>query len=306
MSLVLRHLRHQGPVVGALVKIVGRASFGGRGRAKAGAGDAYAPGPSIEVTLPPRDPAMVADYLRHLNASPGAYDGALPPHLFPQWGFPLMSQTLRPLPYDFRRVLNAGCRMEVHQPLPADQPLRLSARLVEVDDDGRRALITQELVTGTAEVPRAVVSRITALVPLPRAKGEKKKDKKRDQKKEPRVVPASARELERWQLSRWNGLAFAALTGDINPLHWLRPYARLSGFKNPILHGFDGMSRAIESMNRCLWDGDPTRLEHVEVRFVRPLVLPADVGVYVEEDGRLFVGEAPGAPATMVGTFHAR
>ena len=83
------------------------------------------------------------------------------------------------------------------------------------------------------------------------------------------------------------------------------PAARAAGFKNVILHGFATLARAIEGMNRALFAGDPSRLATIDVRFTRPLVLPAKVGLYVRGD-EIFVGSAKGGPANLVGTFTTR
>ena len=58
-------------------------------------------------------------------------------------------------------------------------------------------------------------------------------------------------------------------------------------------------------MNRGLFAGDPSRLASIDVRFTRPLVLPARVGLYVRGD-EVYVGTAPGGPANLVGTFTTR
>jgi hypothetical protein len=65
------------------------------------------------------------------------------------------------------------------------------------------------------------------------------------------------------------------------------------------------MARAIEALNRGLLAGDVTALQEIDVRFTRPLVLPARVGVYVRGD-KVWVGDAPGGPAYLEGTFKLR
>ncbi len=106
------------------------------------------------------------DYLRFVGGDPGAYKGRVPAHLFPHWGIPLAAQTLRGLDYPLMRVMNGGCRLQMKAPLPQGQPLRVRARLESVDDDGRRAVLHQRVITGTASVPEAVVADIFAIVPL--------------------------------------------------------------------------------------------------------------------------------------------
>ena len=292
------HLFRQGPVVWSLLKAATRGAGG-----DSGPSDGDLVGRELTATLAPRNPGLVRDYVRAVGGDPAWYRETLPPHLFPQWGFPILARTLDPLTYDLRRILNAGCRMEVHRPLPAGEPLELKARLVDVDDNGRRALLTERLVTGTASAPDAVECHITALVPLRRkGDGEREKSKKKER---PRV-PTAAREIHRWRLSATSGRDFAFLTGDINPIHWVNAYAKMAGFKGRIAHGFSGMARLAESLNRQLWVGDVSRLASLDVRFVKPLPLPAEVGVYVDDECGCHVGEAPGGPAYFSGSYEER
>lgn len=293
----LKHLRHQGGVIAALGRTA--LQIARQKRSGASEGGAQAPGPWIEQTVAPRPAALVRDYVRHVGGDPKAYRDHLPPHLYPQWGFPLMSRTLEGVAYPMERVLNGGCSFEVNAPLPVDQPLRLRARLEEIDDDGRRAILFQKLITGTDAHPEALVATVQAIVPLKREKGVKKT---------PPRVPEQAREITRWSLKPQDGSDFAALTGDINPIHWLGPYARAMGFKSTILHGYSILAHALEGLNQHLWLGDVHRLSRVEVRFVKPLVLPARVGLYVvptEAGMEVFVGDAPGGPAYMRGSVEA-
>ncbi len=74
------------------------------------------------------------------------------------------------------------------------------------------------------------------------------------------------------------------------------------GFRNVILHGFGSMARAFESIASVRYAGDVTRLRMLEVRFTRPLVLPARPNLYLQ-DGEFFVGDAIGAPSYAVGEF---
>jgi acyl dehydratase len=90
------------------------------------------------------------------------------------------------------------------------------------------------------------------------------------------------------------------LTGDFNPVHWIRPYARAFGFRSTILHGFSTMARAWEGFVHGVLAGDGSRIRVFDVKFTRPLVLPAHVGLYRDGDA-IYVGDAPGAPAYLVG-----
>ncbi len=302
MAVPRRYILHQAPVIAALGQTVLSTIYR---KATGAAPSAQAfPGPELTKTIQPRPKDLVRHYIKHVGGSPSAYKGRLPAHLFPQWGFPLATQTLVGVDYPLQKVLNAGCRMEINAPLPDNEPLKVSARLESIDDNGRRALIHQRVVTGTASEPEALVGHMYVLVPLGGGKDKSKKGNGAPKKKkEPQRVPADARELGRWRLGASAGLEFAKLTGDFNPVHWVRPYARAFGFKNCILHGFSTMARAMEGLNQGLLSGVSDRINMLDVSFTSPLVLPAKVGLYLHDDNRIFVGDAPGGRAYLSGSF---
>ncbi len=295
MAVSIKHVLSQGSVLRTLSGVALSAL---RKNGSNGSNTAV-PGPWVEQIVAPLPEDLLRDYLRNVGADPSWYRGAVPPHLFPQWGFPLAAKGLATLPYPLAKALNAGCRMEVRGKLPANQPLLVKARLESVDDDGKRALITTKIVTGTKEDPEIVVSELRAFVPL--AKPEKKNGASHR-------VPADAREVGFLRIAGDAGLDFAKLTGDFNPIHWVPAYARGAGFRGVILHGFGTFARAVSALDRVLFAGDPTQLATIDVRFTKPLLLPAEVGVYVaaRERGRLWVGDAPGGGVYLEGTFTAR
>jgi len=291
MSVSLRHVLHQTPVIAAMARTVVSAALAQR---KGGGTVPATPGPWIETELPPRPDDLVRDYIRHVGGDPGAYRKTIPGHMFPQWAFALTGRTLIGLPYPMTRAMNGGCRLELHAPLPAGEPLEVTTRLESIDDNGKRAIITQRVVTGTRSTPNAVVADMRVFVPL--AGG--KEDKKNGEQKARPTVPATAKEIAFGRLGADAGLDFAKLTGDFNPIHWIPAAARASGFRSVILHGFGTLARAIEAVNRRVLAGDVSRLEWIDARFVRPLVLPATVGTYVDGDA-LYVGDAPAGGAYL-------
>ena len=302
-SSLARHIVHQGPVLAALA----RTAFGAVSSRGDSAPVAATPGAEIQATLPPRPASLVRDYVRHVGGDPDAYRRTLPPHLFQQWSFPLAAATLRGLPYPMVKVVNAGCRLEMRAPLPAGEPLLVSARLESVDDDGRRALLHTRVVTGTASAPEALVAHLFAYVPV--GGGAPATATKGTAAPRVRVrvrVPDDARELAFWRIDAGAGRDFAALTGDVNPLHWLPPYARALGFRGTILHGFSTLARAMEGLHRRLFSGDVSALAGIDVRFTRPLLLPGRAGLYVTAADDVYVGDAPGGGTFLEGRFTRR
>lgn len=301
---MLAHARHfptQLPVLGALGRV---ALVSARQQAldrvsRQPTPPASIPGPILTAEVPLRPRQLIRDYLRHVGGDPAAYRVSVPPHLFPQWTFPLQMRALEGIGYPAAQILNAGCRLTLNRAIPDDEPLRVSVQLTGIDDDGRRAVINQRVITGTRRAPEALVADWQGIVRLARGKSPKPKDNKNE-------VPADARPIDYWRLSGRIGLQFALLTGDFNPVHWIPVYARLMGFRGQIVHGFSSLARTMESVIRVLANGDPARLESFACRFTRPLVLPAEVVLYRDEAGGLFVGDAPASPAYLSGSYALR
>jgi acyl dehydratase len=257
------------------------------------------PGPTVSARIPARPADLVRDYVRHVGGDPAWYGGQVPAHLFPQWVFPSQVRGIEGLPYPIHRVLNGGTRLQMNAPLPLGEPYELNVQLLDIDDNGRRAVVHQRAITSTSTHAEAVVADMYLIFPLG---GGDKSVKRNDDR--PRV-PTLAKEIARWKLGTNIGLEFAKLTGDFNPIHWIPLAARANGFRNVINHGFSTMARAVEGLNRSLFCGDVSRLEAIDLKFTKPLVLPAKIGLYVEDD-RVFVGDAPGGPAYLVGTYVVR
>ena len=296
MAVPTRYILHQGPVIGAIARaaVVALKSASGAENKP----PATVPGPVVKASIPPRPADLVQDYIRHVGGDPAWYRGQVPAHLFPQWVFPLQAKGIEGLQYPIQRVLNGGSRIQMNAPLPLNQRYELSVQLMDIDDNGRRAVVHQRATMATSTHPEAVIADVYGIVPL----GGGDKSQKKPERPQ---VPVMVKELARWKLGTHVGLDFAKLTGDFNPIHWIPPAARASGFKNVINHGFSTMARAIEGLNRNVFSGDVSRLESIDVQFKRPLVLPAEVGLYVDDD-RVFVGDAPGGPAYLIGTYTVR
>lgn len=289
MSVSYKHLMSQGSVISGMGSLLVNAFQ------QTSSGDVIVPGPVLEEDVFPRPKKLVKDYIKAVGGDPSSYHGTLPHHMFPQWGFGVAARTLKPLPYPLAKVVNGGCSIEVRKPIPANERLKVTAQLMSVDDNGRRVLIDQKVVTQSESGEELMVAHLYPVIPL------KKKGGKKVSKPKP-SVPLHMREICFQKIRANAGLDFAKLTGDINPIHWIPAYARMSGFKNTILHGFCTMARAMEAIRRHRVPPGQF-ISKFEVEFRRPLVLPAKVGIYVDADGEICVGDALGGPAYMEGRY---
>ncbi len=91
---------------------------------------------------------------------------------------------------------------------------------------------------------------------------------------EPPVPTAS------WRLPADTGRRYAAVSGDVNPIHLWAPAARAFGFHGAIAHGMYTAARALAAVGAARGGSFTWSVE-----FAAPVVLPATVAVRVATDG---------------------
>lgn len=292
-----RYILEHGPMLRAL----GAAALGAL-RGPRTSAPPPTPGAWHETEVKAPSPALVRAFVAMTGGDPAAYRGVLPPHLFPQWTLAAAARAIADVPYPLARIVNAGCTLDVRAPIPAGEALVVRARLAAIDATESRVLLTTRIETGTRAAPDALVAELRTLVPRAAARPTGATPPARTPAEPPRVAD-DARELARVALGRDAGLDFAKLTGDFNPIHWSAAYARANGFRGCVLHGFGTFAFATSALVHGRFSGDHTRLRRLDARFTRPLRVPARVGTYVTDAGELFVGDAPGGTAYLVGRY---
>jgi acyl dehydratase len=294
MSRYWRHVKEQRAGLGALFGLVGTTLTRGIGQ-RWGKHDARPPvlGTSVrrKVSLP--HSALQRDFVRFCGGDPSRYAGLAPPHLFSQWVLPVALRFAERLPYAPLAVVNLGCDLKIHNPLPANARVHVQCTLTHLDVNAERAKIT----LGLATLFKNEVHLSCDLHLLARLSKVSNSSAKRDRERV--MVPQHARELARHRLRADAGLEFAQLTGDFNPIHWSTAYAQMVGFRNNILHGFGSMSLAFEALVGARLSGDWKAIRRVDARFLAPLTLPHNVGVFWD-NASLTVGDALGGPAYML------
>lgn len=301
---LLGHLREQGPVIGAMARAAARGLVASRRPAVTGR-----EGEAARALLGHRfhgvarlpSPTLVADFRRFVGDDGPSDPSTVPPHLFPQWTFPLSARVLARTGLPLQRILNAGCSLRVLSPAieRGSTPLDVSVELTEVDDDGARLRMTQTLTMGRGGRPAAIATLSTYL-PFPRPRDHQRETPR--EKRAPALVPSDAQIIDRWSLRGDAGRSFAALTGDVNPIHLSRAAARLAGFRGCILHGFATFARGFEALSRDLRAREEA-LGFLDLRFVKPLVLPSDIVIATSHEDSVAVGLGAGADAFAVGRF---
>ncbi|MCA9519345.1 MAG: hypothetical protein KC609_00160, partial [Myxococcales bacterium] len=244
-----RYLLEQTPVISAMV----RAVIGTMGKkTTTSAAGIDVPGREYRGRVPAPSAELCRDFVRYCGGDPSPYrNGRIPALLFSQWAFPLITEGLRHLPFDLQRVLNFACDLTIAGPLVADRgTLELTVQLVELEESDKGVRMATRVTTaGKAGAEPTLTAMMHALVPKKRKPGQRR------EKSASELVPFDARKIGERRFSATAGRDFAILTGDINPVHWLPPYARAAGFKRPILHGFAQMGWVAESLVRAVFAG---------------------------------------------------
>ncbi len=71
--------------------------------------------------------------------------------------------------------------------------------------------------------------------------------------------------------------AYADASGDQNPIHQNERFALSVGLPNVIAHGM--LTMALVGKYVTDWAGDPAAVEEFTARFIKPVIVPADIKV---------------------------
>lgn len=82
---------------------------------------------------------------------------------------------------------------------------------------------------------------------------------------------------EQWAIAADTGRRYAAVSGDLNPIHLHAITARLFGFPRAIAHGMWTKARCLAALDDCLPESFT-----VDVQFKSPVLLPAPIDFHVD------------------------
>ena len=224
-------------------------------------------------TIPSIVKARVIDidaaWLRDYRQSVGAVDdGCLPPAAPQVLAAPLHTAILG----DARFPLPAPGMVHVNNRIDELAAISATARLhvrasVEGHQQHERG-VTFNIVT-TVHVEGALVwtSTMTALV--------RTKTQATDKPKKTRETAASTATLSSSvvRVPADQGRRYARVSGDANPIHLTAITAKALGFPRAIAHGMWTLARTLSEVDDAL----PARPRRIDVRFVRPVLLPSSM-----------------------------
>ncbi len=185
--------------------------------------------------------------------------------------------------YGFDRILHGEQYTEVMRPIPTDAKLTHKARISDIWDKGKNALVVTEVDTYDDDGDLLARNRVTTLV---RGAGGWGGD--RGPTEETNVPPDRAPDKVVEQKTDPNQALLYRLTGDWNPLHADPGMAKAFGFERPILHGLCTYGFAARHVINEFCDGDPRYFKSIAVRFADSVV-PGETLVTEmwKEDGKI-------------------
>ena len=87
------------------------------------------------------------------------------------------------------------------------------------------------------------------------------------------------------RVSRGDLINYAGIAADRNPIHWHEKVANAAGFESVIAHGMLTMGYGATYLNG--WVGDPSAVKKYDVRFVSPVLVPAESSAEVVFSGKV-------------------
>lgn len=200
------------------------------------------------------------------------------PHTYPHvLGFPLQVALMadRSFPLPLPGLVHLENAITVHRLLTADDRLELTVHAEQLRDHPRGRLV--DLVTEVeVEGERVWEGRSTY---LRRGRGNPDAERGPQAPDLPQRPPAGVVRVPEGQ-----GRAYAAVSGDVNPIHLHALTARAMGFPRAIAHGMWTAARTLAALGpRTAGPGTS------QVWFARPVLLPSTVELVVDDSGPVTV-----------------
>ncbi|MDQ4093710.1 MAG: MaoC family dehydratase N-terminal domain-containing protein, partial [Actinomycetota bacterium] len=188
------------------------------------------------------------------------------PHVL-GFGLALQLMTARNFPLPLLGLVHIGNRTAVRRAIRADQRLTLQVRATDLRPHDRGSQFT--VITHVSAEGASVWSEESTY--LHRSGDPSNLSSSAHTMVQPPPEPTAV-----WQLARDVGRRYATVSGDYNPIHLHRLTARVFGFPQAIAHGMYTKARCLAALDARLPEAYT-----VDVRFGRPVLLPATVHVSI-------------------------
>ena len=188
------------------------------------------------------------------------------------------------LHYGFDRVLHGEQYLEIRRPLPTHAKLTHKAKVKDIFDKGKNALVVTATSTTDETGEELFYNETTTFV-----RGAGGWGGERGPSADVNVPPDRKPDAVIEEKTLENQALLYRLNGDWNPLHADPNFAANFGFKKPILHGLCTFGFATRHVIKAFLDGDPSRFKSIKVRFA-DTVFPGETirtEMWKESDGKI-------------------
>lgn len=220
-------------------------------------------------------------YENHPDFAPFPTFGVLP-GMFLSMSSGLVSSKLPN--FELSQLLHGEQYLELLRPLPTDGKLLTRGTVIDMMDKKSGAVVVTlcESFTESGE-PVIRNQSSTFIVGAGNFGG---KSKPNDQVVS--TVPNPSRTPDCTVLTKTSidQAALYRLSGDFNPLHIDPDFAKLGGFKQPILHGLGFFGFSVRAVIRQFANNDPSLFKAVKVRFTKPVIPGNTLKIEMWQEGK--------------------
>ncbi len=172
-------------------------------------------------------------------------------------------QTAPGLHYGLDRILHGEQYLEVTRPLPPSARLKHKARISEILDKGKHAVVVTHLDTFDADSGELLVKNDVSMI----VRGAGGWGGDRGGASDVNTPPDRAADVVITEKTDANQALLYRLSGDWNPLHVDPEFATAFGFEKPILHGLCTFGYVGRAAINAFAKGDPRTFKSIKVRF---------------------------------------
>ncbi len=191
------------------------------------------------------------------------------------------------LNYGLDRILHGEQYTEVLRPLPPSAELVHKARISEILDKGKNAVVVTHLDTYDAKSGELLVKNDVSMV----VRGAGGWGGERGPSSDVNVPPSRPPDAVATEKTTESQALLYRLSGDWNPLHVDPEFATMFGFNKPILHGLCTFGFVGRAVINAFSKGDPRFFKSIKVRFAET-VYPGEtlkIEMWKESDLRIIV-----------------
>ncbi|MCE2747129.1 MAG: MaoC family dehydratase [Burkholderiales bacterium] len=215
--------------------------------------------------VPALNNELIDQYAAWAGAPATRYRQEMPAHFCSHWAMPMLARLGSLAPYNLLSLLNQGLRMQVHKPLKRNEAIGLRGSLVDVSEQGGKVRIHTRVQASNPAGELAMVIDSYSTVPQGTSQGKTPANSNTAKRNEYEFTTVG-----NWNAEENDGLAFAMLTGDFNPIHTIKAVGKRTRFKSCILHGFGQLARTLEVLHNA-----GLSVADLDVRWIKPLPLPS-------------------------------